>query len=100
MQNWDKNRQDVKFKQKLNNVKSTLPKISYANGAGPSIMVKKPSSTINNQNLNHLENLYMNVTYKKKQGSNLIGSNPSSSPPHASSQQNSIPVLSKKKILI
>ena len=97
MQNWDKNRQDVKFKQKLNNVKSTLPKISYANGAGPSIMVKKPSSTINNQNLNHLENLYMNVTYKKKQGSNLIGSNPSSSPPHASSQQNSIPVLSKKK---
>ena len=96
MQNWDKNRQDIKFKQKLNNVKSTLPKISYANSAGPSIIVKKPSGTLNNQNLNHLENLYMNVTYKKK-GSNSIGSNPSSSPPHTSSQQNSIPVLSKKK---
>ena len=97
MQNWDKNRQDVKFKQKLNNVKSTLPKISYANGVGPSIIVKKPSNTINNQNLNHLENLYMNVTYKKSKGSNSIGSNPSSSPTHASSSQNSIPVLSKKK---
>jgi len=96
MQNWDKNRQDIKFKQKLNNVKSTLPKISYANSAGPSIIVKKPSGTLNNQNLNHLENLYMNVTYKKK-GSNSIGSNPSSSPPHTSSQQNSIPALSKKK---
>ena len=97
MQNWDRNRQDVKFKQKLNNVKSTLPKISYATNSGPSIISKKSSNQGNNQNFNNLENLYMNVTYKTKQGSNLSGSNPSSTPTSAGSAHGSIPVLSKTK---
>ena len=97
MQNWDRNRQDVKFKQKLNNVKSTLPKISYTNNSGPSIISKKSQNSGNNQNLNNLENLYMNVTYKMKQGANSSGSNPSSDPTSASSPQGSIPILSKTK---
>jgi len=97
MQNWDRNRQDVKFKQKLNNVKRTLPKISYATNSGPSIISKKSSNQGNNQNFNNLENLYMNVTYKMKQGSNLSGSNPSSTPTSAGSAHGSIPFLSKTK---
>ena len=97
MQNWDRNRQDVKFKQKLNNVKSTLPKISYTNNSGPSIISKKSQNSGNNQNLNNLEYLYMNVTYKMKQGANSSGSNPSSDPTSASSPQGSIPILSKTK---
>ena len=97
MQNWDRNRQDVKFKQKLNNVRSTLPKISYTNNSGPSIISKKSQNSGNNQNLNNLENLYMNVTYKMKQGANSSGSNPSSEPTSAGSPQGSIPILSKTK---
>lgn len=31
MDNWDRDRQDKKYKQKLKNVKSTLPKIMYSN---------------------------------------------------------------------
>ena len=31
MDNWDRDRQDKKYKQKLKNVKSTLPKIIYSN---------------------------------------------------------------------
>ena len=78
MQNWDRNRQDVKFKQKLNNVKSTLPKISYTTNLGPSVISKKSSNSTNNQNLNNLENLYINVTYKNKQGSISSGGQSSS----------------------
>jgi hypothetical protein len=66
MQNWDRRRQDVKFKQKVNDVKSTLPKISYANNPGPSLISKKAP---NSQNLNNLENLYLNATNKMKQSS-------------------------------
>jgi hypothetical protein len=66
MQNWDRSRQDVKFKQKVNNAKSTLPKISYANNPGPSLISKKAP---NSQNLNNLENLYLNATNKMKQSS-------------------------------
>ena len=97
MQNWDRNRQDVKFKQKLNSVRSTLPKISYTNNSGPSIIAKKSQNSGNNQNLNNLENLYMNATNKMKQGANSSGSNPSSEPTSATSPQGSIPILSKTK---
>ena len=31
MHNWDREQQDNKFRQKLNNVKSTLPKINHPN---------------------------------------------------------------------
>ena len=98
MQNWDRNRQDVKFKQKLNNVKSTLPKISYANNQGPSIIAKKSSNQQNNQNLNNSENLYINVTYKMKQGSNSSGGQSSSSSTATpQSQGGSIPSITKGK---
>ena len=98
MQNWDRNRQDVKFKQKLNNVKSTLPKISYANNSGPSIIAKKSSNPQNNQNLNNLENLYINVTYKMKQGPNSSGGQSSSSSTATpQSQGGSIPSITKGK---
>ena len=98
MQNWDRNRQDVKFKQKLNNVKSTLPKISYTNNSGPSIISKRPSNQSNNQNLNNLENLYINVTYKMKQGSSTPSINPPSSASTTSPQsQGSISAKGKNK---
>ena len=97
MQNWDRNRQDVKFKQKLNNVKSTLPKISYANNSGPSIISKKSSNSSNNQNLNNLENLYLNVTNKTKQGSNSSGGQSSSASTGTPQSQGGIPSLAKGK---
>ena len=97
MQNWDRNRQDVKFKQKLNNVKSTLPKISYANNSGPSIISKKSSNSSNNQNLNNLENLYLNVTNKTKQGPNSSGGQSSSASTGTPQSQGVIPSLTKGK---
>ena len=98
MQNWDRNRQDVKFKQKLNSVRSTLPKISNQSNSGPSIISKKSSNSQNNQNLNNLENLYINVTYKMKQGQNSPGGHSSSaSTGTPQSQTNSIPVITKGK---
>ena len=69
MQNWDRNRQDVKFKQKLNNIRSTLPKISYSNNASSSLITKKQLTEKNTPNLNNLENLYINATNKMRQGS-------------------------------
>ena len=97
MQNWDRNRQDAKFKQKLTNVRSTLPKINYANNSGPSIISKKPSSQSNNQNLNNLENLYINVTYKMKQSPNSSGGQASSGSTTSPQSQGSIPSLNKGK---
>ena len=97
MQNWDRNRQDVKFKQKLNNVKSTLPKISYANNSGPSIISKKSSNSSNNQNLNNLEILYLNVTNKTKQGSNSSGGQSASASTGTLQSQGGIPSLAKGK---
>ena len=97
MQNWDRNRQDVKFKQKLNNVKSTLPKISYTTNLGPSVISKKSSNSTNNQNLNNLENLYINVTYKNKQGSISSGGQSSSTSTNTPPSQGSIPSLVKGK---
>ena len=73
MQNWDRNLQDVKFKQKLNNIRSTLPKISSANNASSSLLSKKPSIEKSSPNLNNLENLYINVTNKMKQLSSSPG---------------------------
>ena len=67
MQNWDRNLQDVKFKQKLNNIRSTLPKISSANNASSSLISKKQITEKSSSNLNNLENLYINVTNKMKQ---------------------------------
>ena len=96
MQNWDRNRQDVKFKQKLNNVKRTLPKISHSNNSGPSIISKKVSNQTNNQNLNNLENLYLNATYKMNQASSISSANAQSSISTFSPQsQGTIPSLSK-----
>ena len=48
MQNWDRNNQDVRFKQKLNNIRSTLPKISSVNNVPSSILSKKPIAEKNN----------------------------------------------------
>ena len=67
MQNWDRNLQDVKFKQKLNNIRSTLPKISSTNNASSSLISKKQITDKSSLNLNNLENLYKNVTNKMKQ---------------------------------
>ena len=67
MQNWDRNLQDVKFKQKLNNIRSTLPKISSVNNASASLITKKQQLDKSSPNLNNLENLYINVTNKMKQ---------------------------------
>jgi hypothetical protein len=96
MQNWDRNRQDVKFKQKLNNVKSTLPKISHTNNSGPSLIAKKSSGQTSNQNLNNLENLYLNATYKMNQTSSISSLNGQTSASTFSPQSHgSIPSLSK-----
>ena len=73
MQNWDRNIQDVKFKQKLNNIRSTLPKISSVNNASSSLITKKPTTEKSSPNLNNLENLYINVTNKMKQLSSSPG---------------------------
>ena len=73
MQNWDRNLQDVKFKQKLNNIRSTLPKISSANNASSSLISKKQITEKSSSNLNNLENLYINVTNKMKQLSSSPG---------------------------
>ena len=97
MQNWDRNRQDIKFKQKLNSVRSTLPKISYSNISGPSVMSKKSSNSQNNQNLNNLENLYINVTNKMKQGQNSPGGHSSSASTTTPQSQSSIPAITKGK---
>ena len=97
MQNWDRNRQDVKFKQKLNNVKSTLPKIAYANNSGPSIISKWSTNPPNNQNLNNLENLYINVTYKMKQGPTSSVGQSSSASTCSPQSKGSIPSLGKGK---
>ena len=97
MQNWDRNRQDVKFKQKLNNVKSTLPKISHTNNSGPSLISKKSSNSTNNQNLNNIENLYLNATYKARQGPNSSGGQSSSASTGTPQSQGSIPSLAKGK---
>ena len=97
MQNWDRNRQDAKFKQKLTNVRSTLPKINYTNNTGPSILSKKSTNQSNNQNLNNLENLYINVTYKMKQNPNSSGGQSSSGSSTTPQSQGSIPSLNKGK---
>ena len=73
MQNWDRNLQDIKFKQKLNNIRSTLPKISSVNNASSSLISKKQSTEKSSPNLNNLENLYINVTNKMKQLSSSPG---------------------------
>ena len=73
MQNWDRNLQDIKFKQKLNNIRSTLPKISSVNNASSSLITKKQSTEKSSPNLNNLENLYINVTNKMKQLSSSPG---------------------------
>ena len=73
MQNWDRNLQDVKFKQKLNNIRSTLPKISSTNNGSSSLISKKQSTEKSSPNLNNLENLYINVTNKMKQLSSSPG---------------------------
>ena len=44
MNNWDRNRQDMVYKQKLQNVKSTLPKIMYNNNN--TISKRKKSSNL------------------------------------------------------
>ena len=75
MQNWDRNIQDVKFKQKLNNIRSTLPKISSGSNVSSSILSKKAATEKNTSNLNNLENLYINVTNKMKQLSGSPGKN-------------------------
>ena len=49
MDNWDRDRQDKKYKQKLKNVKSTLPKIIYSNNT--TTKKKRPSNLSNNINL-------------------------------------------------
>ena len=67
MQNWDRNLQDVKFKQKLNNIRSTLPKISSVGNASSSLITKKQQLDKSSSNLNNLESLYINVTNKMKQ---------------------------------
>jgi hypothetical protein len=56
MDNWDRDRQDKKYKQKLKNVKSTLPKIIYSNNT--IAKKKRPSNLSNNINL------YQNGIYK------------------------------------
>ena len=63
MQTWDRNIQDIKFKQKLNSVKSTLPKISYSSNSNNYPSINKKKNTFSNpQNLNNLEMLYINST--------------------------------------
>ena len=76
MQNWDRNIQDIKFKQKLNNVKSTLPKISYASNSNnyPSINKKKNISN-NSQNYNNLEILYINSNRLPNSQNNILNIN-------------------------
>ena len=51
MNNWDRNRQDMVYKQKLQNVKSTLPKIIYNNNNTISKR-KKSSNFSSNLNIN------------------------------------------------
>ena len=91
MQNWDRSRQDIKFKQKLNSVKSTLPKIANSSGSNPSLFMKKSPTQQMNQNLNNLENLYINTNYKKK-----IGSSPPSSAPTSSASPKAIKGVNTK----
>ena len=57
MKNWDRNRQDMVYKQKLQNVKSTLPKIMYNNNN--TISKRKKSS-----NLSSNLNINQNTKYK------------------------------------
>mgnify|MGYP004447223755 CR=1 FL=1 len=92
MQNWDKNRQDIKFKQKLNNVKSTLPKISYSNNQGGTLSKKSSNNTPSNQNYNNLENLYLNTNLKLQQleRSGTINANSSRGKSKEIKQQNYI----------
>ena len=52
MNNWDRTRQDTKFRQKLNNVKSTLPKINHPTTTTyNSTMRKKTNSEQTNYNI-------------------------------------------------
>ena len=55
MNNWDRNRQDMVYKQKLQNVKSTLPKIMYNNNNTISKR-KKSSNFSSNLNINQNTN--------------------------------------------
>ena len=82
MQNWDRNLQDVKFKQKLNNIRSTLPKISSVNNASASLLTKKQQLDKSSPNLNNLENLYINVTNKMKQLTSSPGKQPNMNSPY------------------
>ena len=82
MQNWDRNLQDVKFKQKLNNIRSTLPKISSVNNASASLITKKQQLDKSSPNLNNLENLYINVTNKMKQLTSSPGKQPNMNSPY------------------
>ena len=88
MQNWDRNIQDVKFKQKLNNIRSTLPKISSVNNASSSLITKKPTTEKSSPNLNNLENLYINVTNKMKQLSSSPGKPTNSAGNHPKKKNN------------
>ena len=45
MHNWDREQQDNKFRQKLNNVKSTLPKINHPNTT-TNISTKNKNGTV------------------------------------------------------
>ena len=82
MQNWDRNIQDVRFKQKLNNIRSTLPKISSVNNASSSLITKKQQTEKNSPSLNNLENLYINVTNKMKQLTSSPGKQTNVNPPN------------------
>ena len=82
MQNWDRNLQDVRFKQKLNNIRSTLPKISSVNNASSSLITKKQQTEKNSPSLNNLENLYINVTNKMKQLTSSPGKQTNVNPPN------------------
>ena len=87
MQNWDRNLQDVKFKQKLNNIRSTLPKISSVNNASASLITKKQQLDKSSPSLNNLENLYINVTNKMKQLTSSPGKQSNVNKPYPNPQQ-------------
>ena len=70
MNTWDKTRQDYKFKQKLQNVKSTLPKIVHCNSVngvnnGTSSKIRKNNNN-NNNNINIGNNTNNNINSSPK----------------------------------
>ena len=66
MNDWDRLRQDKNYKQKLQNTKSTLPKIIYSNNS--SVQKKKLESMARNLNLYLPQNIktIIQINFKNK----------------------------------